>query len=278
MNPQILKVEELPEEDEEAQSHPLSHLTPDQTLEILRFLSQNKDYVRMLQQSHSDTDDEDDDSTLKSDSPDTKNVNKLPEEFTDAKIVLDETKIKAEMCSEKLVALKELIQSANNTVASIVTTQENPNLLDVKASISRSSSDSSERAGRYHKKPAPKVPDEAEEEKPLKATLVIKTGLTNNEAVDAVIKKRKKVQEKKMAAREGFSKFLAIPKNILHNAFHRDDDARSLSSRSRSTSRENVDALLNSEEDITYISLKPDRIDSDIATLTENRDETETDV
>lgn len=237
----------------------------------------------MLQSNQSDSDD--DSSTLTADSPDNKNpeVKEKLEELNDAKIVLDETKIKAEMCSEKLDALKELIQSANKTVASIV--PETPNLLDVEASVSRSNSDSSERAGKYHKKPAPKAPkdeeqefaDEDEQEKPLKATLVIKTGITNNQAVDAVIKKRRKVQEKKIAARDSFSKFLTIPKNIFHNAFHRDDDARSLSSRSRSGSREKVDALFsaNSTEDITYISLKPDSIDSDISTIPEKKEETD---
>ncbi|XP_032454861.1 uncharacterized protein LOC100120566 isoform X2 [Nasonia vitripennis] len=301
--------------------NPLSLLTPEQTLEILSFLNKHKDHIKMIQGTQN-LSDSDDDSTLKADLPpavkievnkdeskqedivhsviDVKVEEVAREEPQDNKIVIDVTNINKEMCSEKLDELKELLQNANKAVATIVSSQENlsqldgeisiiqkTNTLEIKSSpsISRSSSpDCSERAGKYHKKPAPKAPetskeeDDEEEEKALKATLVIKTGTVKSFTDNEPVKRRKK-SSAKTAARDSFSKLLTIPKNIFHNAFHKDskeDDAKSLSSE-KSVSCENVDVtnvLLHamhddknrSSEGDTYISLRSDSIDGDIAT------------
>ena len=321
--------------------NPLSLLSPQQALELFSFLTEHKDYLKMMHHQQNLSDSDDDSSTLKADPPsvtieeikkseslgsviDVKlEEEKLKEEPQDKKIVIDVSKINKEMCSPKLNELKELLESANKTVATIVSSQENlhqfdnlssdntisiiqktSNMLEINTSpnISRSNSDwdCSERAGKYNKKPAPKAPETAkdekeerdekdEEEKALKATLVIKTGtvksFTGHEAVDAVVKRRKKTNAK-TAARESFSKLLTIPKNIFHNAFHKDkdEDAKFLSSeksRSRSESYENVkrevdvtnvllsaasDEKKNSNEGDTYISLRSDSIDCDITT------------
>ncbi|XP_057339679.1 uncharacterized protein LOC130677102 isoform X2 [Microplitis mediator] len=130
---------------------------------------------------------------------------------------VDITKITDEICQEKFLELKRLLNNAHEAVASIVHTPDNSssiqgdpmpaNLEDrsnsktslptshSSASVSRSSSDC-DRAGKYHKKPAPRVPSttksefdagnndqvvdedssaEGETEQALKATLVIKT-------------------------------------------------------------------------------------------------------
>lgn len=316
------KNEELVENIEQlSPANPLSLLTPEQTLEILSFLTKHKDHMKMIQ-SAQNLSDSDDDSTLKADLPPTLRIEEkidepkqenlvhsmidvkveevAHEEPQHNKIVIDVTNINKEMCSEKLDELKELLQNANKAVATIVSSQENlsqmdgeisiiqkTNTLEIKTSpsISRSSSpDCSERAGKYHKKPAPRAPEtskeeeDEEEEKALKATLVIKTGTVKSFSDNEVVKRRKK-SSAKTAARDSFSKLLTIPKNIFHNAFHKDnkeDDAKSLSSE-KSVSCENVDVtnvLLHamndgknrSNEADTYISLRSDSIDGDIAT------------
>ncbi|KAK9295113.1 hypothetical protein QLX08_010477 [Tetragonisca angustula] len=109
--------------------------------------------------------------------------------------------------------------------------------------VSRSNSDSHGRAGKYNKKPAPKVPLTKSEEdlnssgddaqSALKATLVIKTGTVKTfsntgvtkdvfiaHAGDAKSKATKK--SKRQRTKEGFSKLLTIPRNIFHGAFSKE--------------------------------------------------------
>ncbi|XP_044593380.1 uncharacterized protein LOC123271196 [Cotesia glomerata] len=114
---------------------------------------------------------------------------------------VDITKITDEICQEKFKELKRLLNTAHEAVTSIVHPPPNEGRdsthLEVKSnskssllsspSVSRSSSDC-DRAGKYNKKPAPRVPcsksqlnsdndpeEETDVEQALKATLVIKT-------------------------------------------------------------------------------------------------------
>ncbi|XP_076161295.1 uncharacterized protein LOC143143636 isoform X2 [Ptiloglossa arizonensis] len=119
---------------------------------------------------------------------------------------------------------------------------ENTSSLDVwtTPNVSRSNSDSANRAGKYHKMPAPKVPlarseedltDETDSQNALRATLVIKTGTLKTFSSTGAPKdvffahvadKPKGKKSKKQRTKEGFSKLLTIPKNIFHGAFYRD--------------------------------------------------------
>ncbi|XP_058802924.1 uncharacterized protein LOC131670929 isoform X2 [Phymastichus coffea] len=285
--------------------NPFALLNTQQTLELLSFLSRNKEYLGMLHHQQNLSDSDDDSSTLKADTPTIK-VDDAKGSVIDVKVEEEEVaepkqqelKIDAdEICSDKLNRLKELLDSANKAVATMVGSQENLtdagisivqktcNTLEIKTSpsISRSNSDCSiERAGKYHKKPAPKAPEKEEssqdetEGRALKATLVIKTGsvktLSSNAAVDAVIKRRKR-SSAKTAARESFSKLLTIPKTIFHNAFHKDKDDESSSS-----SRENMDVTeVLANTDSSYVSLRSDSIDGDVGAM-KGKAEAETDV
>ncbi|XP_031834178.1 uncharacterized protein LOC116427684 [Nomia melanderi] len=107
------------------------------------------------------------------------------------------------------------------------------------ANMSQSISDSLNRAGKYNKKPAPKIPlttseedlNEIDSQNALKATLVIKTGTVKTFAnpsqkkdvfIAHVAEKSKGKKSKRQRTKEGFSKLLTIPKNIFHSAFHRE--------------------------------------------------------
>lgn len=176
----------------------------------------------------------------------------------------DVTKFTDDICREKFDELKKLLSNAHKAVSNIVLSQENlgseidndmnfsrnfvnkakteSDLTETYGSISslevwstptisRSNSDSKLRAGKYHKKPAPKVPpfdcmknidndDDTESQKALKATLVIKTGTIKSFTDSQQQLKRNKTIKSK--PREGFSKLLTVPKNFFHNAFHKD--------------------------------------------------------
>lgn len=202
----------------------------------------------------------------------------------------------SEICQQKFNELKELLNDAHNIATSIVSSQEkltidkvkehDVNVLGMKVddspsreydtTIQRSVTpissscnlDGDNRAGKYHKKPAPKAPldtetitnnedtNENESQNALKATLVIKTGtlrtVSNADATKDIflahttdLKKRKK-KSNRLRAKESFSKLLTIPKNIFHNAFHKeqnetsskeDDSSSTFSETSESMSR-----------------------------------------
>ncbi|XP_029667083.1 uncharacterized protein LOC115237871 isoform X2 [Formica exsecta] len=203
----------------------------------------------------------------------------------------------SEICQQKFNELKELLNDAHKIATSIVSSQEKLNTIDkgkeydvnvsgmkvddsptreydttIQRSVTPISSscnlDSDNRAGKYHKKPAPKAPldteaitnnedtNENESQNALKATLIIKTGtlrtVSNADATKDIflahttdLKKRKK-KSNRLRAKESFSKLLTIPKNIFHNAFHKeqsetsskeDDSSSTFSETSESVSR-----------------------------------------
>ncbi|XP_018348535.1 PREDICTED: uncharacterized protein LOC108752301 isoform X1 [Trachymyrmex septentrionalis] len=241
-------------------------------------------------------------------------------------------RITGEICQQKFNELKQLLDDAHKAVTRIVSSQEKLNTIDqgkehireirtddslstcacdytaVQSSITPSTSncdlDGDTRAGKYHKKPAPKAPtndevisnediDENESQNALKATLVIKTGtlrtVSNADATKDIFlahtpdtKKRKK-KSNRLRAKESFSKLLTIPKNIFHNAFHKEqneasakeeDSSSSYSGTSGSASRSSsigsqafVDtssklSVLKQEVDVEEIPLRPKRDDN----------------
>ncbi|TGZ50101.1 Receptor expression-enhancing protein 1 [Temnothorax longispinosus] len=190
----------------------------------------------------------------------------------------DLERITGEICQQKFDELKQLLDDAHKAVTGIVSSQEKLNTINrdkehvnvreiktgdsssicdrdivaqppVTPSTSSYDLDGDNRAGKYHKKPAPKAPisnetvisnediDENESQNALKATLVIKTGtLRTVSSADATkdiflahtsdTKKRKK-KSSKLRAKESISKLLTIPKNIFHSAFHREQNETS---------------------------------------------------
>ncbi|CAD6208710.1 GSCOCG00003518001-RA-CDS, partial [Cotesia congregata] len=183
---------------------------------------------------------------------------------------VDITKITDEICQEKFKELKRLLNTAHEAVTSIVHPPPNEGrdstYLEVKSnskssllsspSVSRSSSDC-DRAGKYNKKPAPRVPcsksqlnsdndpeEETDIEQALKATLVIKTGTvktftnvnntknvffthpttSHRHSSPSVSKNNKK--------KKSLSRFLAIPRNLFGNKDKSGVNSRSESSRS----------------------------------------------
>lgn len=209
----------------------------------------------------------------------------------------DRELVSDEICQQRFDELKQLLNDAHKAVSGIVSSQEenlNANegkernvsvpetqaddssstrAHDVAPAFQRSVTPSSlscnldgdNRAGKYHKKPAPKAPlvsqeddvHETEPENALKATLVIKTGTLRTfsnadvtkdvflaRAPETLTKRKKK--SGKLRAKESFSKLLTIPKNIFHSAFHKEpnessskeeDSSSTLSETSRSASR-----------------------------------------
>ncbi|XP_020281599.1 uncharacterized protein LOC109853674 isoform X2 [Pseudomyrmex gracilis] len=219
---------------------------------------------------------------------------------TPTAIVVDNREqITSEICQEKIDELKQLLDDAHKAITNIVSSQEklaesaiaiennnlsvssemkiDDDLSDNKSSrdgeIQRSPTPSSSnnldvdnRAGKYHKKPAPKTPpgneainneDEIESQNALKATLVIKTGTLRTVSNADVTKdiflahapdSTKKKKKSRLRAKDGFSKLLTIPKNIFHNAFHKEqhetsskeeDSSSTFSETSGSASRSN---------------------------------------
>lgn len=193
----------------------------------------------------------------------------------------DLERITGEICQQKFDELKQLLDDAHKAVTGIVSSQEKLNAIDrgkehvnvreirtgdssntcahdiviqspATPSTSSTSScdlDGDNRAGKYHKKPAPKAPinnealisnediDENESQNALKATLVIKTGtlrtVSNADAKKDIFlphtpdtKKRKK-KSNRLRAKESFTKLLTIPKNIFHSAFHKEQNETS---------------------------------------------------
>ncbi|KYQ54149.1 Receptor expression-enhancing protein 1 [Trachymyrmex zeteki] len=269
-------------------------------------------------------------------------VSQKPDTETDFK------RITGEICQQKFDELKQLLDDAHKAVTSIVSSQEKLNTIDkgkehvnireirtddslstcarntavqspITPSTSNSDLDGDTRAGKYHKKPAPKAPsnevisnediDENESQNALRATLVIKTGtlrtVSNADATKDIFlahnpdtKKRKK-KSNRLRAKESFSKLLTIPKNIFHNAFHKEqnevsakeeDSSSSYSETSGSASRSGsigsqmfVDtssklSVSKQEVDVVEIPLRPEcddnikNFDKDINTFTENLD------
>lgn len=157
----------------------------------------------------------------------------------------DVTKFTDDICREKFDELKKLLSNAHKAVSNIVSSQESlageiddearnvsknfvnkikiggdlsgiygsVNSLEIWSTpnISRSNSDSecneTIRAGKYHKKPAPKIPtmdnrtiaNDMDSQKAVKATLVIKTG-TIKSFTDSQQLKRKKVKSRSIRA------------------------------------------------------------------------------
>jgi len=240
-------------------------------------------------------------------------------------------RITGEICQQKFNELKQLLDDAHKAVTSIVSSQEKLNTIDkgkehireirtdnslstcacdtavqsyITPSISNCDLDGDTRAGKYHKKLAPKVPtstevisnediNENESQNALKATLVIKTGtlrtVSNADTTKDIFlahtpdtKKRKK-KSNRLRAKESFSKLLTIPKNIFHNAFHKEqneasakeeDSSSSYSETSESASRSGsigsqafVDtssklSVSKQEVDVEEIPLKSERDDN----------------
>ncbi|XP_018052638.1 PREDICTED: uncharacterized protein LOC108690064 isoform X1 [Atta colombica] len=240
-------------------------------------------------------------------------------------------RITGEICQQKFNELKQLLDDAHKAVTSIVSSQEKLNTIDkgkehireirtdnslstcacdtavqsyITSSISNCDLDGDTRAGKYHKKLAPKVPtsneiisnediNENESQNALKATLVIKTGtlrtVSNADTTKDIFlahtpdtKKRKK-KSNRLRAKESFSKLLTIPKNIFHNAFHKEqneasakeeDSSSSYSETSESASRSSSigsQAFVNTssklsvskqEVDVEEIPLKSERDDN----------------
>lgn len=190
----------------------------------------------------------------------------------------DFEQITGEICQQKFDELKQLLDDAHKAVTGIVSSQEKLNSIDrgkehvnlreirtgdssstcardiavqspVTPSTSSCNLDGDNRAGKYHKKPAPKAPitnetvtsnediNENESQNALKATLVIKTGtlrtVSNADAIKDIFlahtpdtKKRKK-KSSRLRAKESFTKLFTIPKNIFHNAFHKEQSETS---------------------------------------------------
>ncbi|XP_011693336.1 PREDICTED: uncharacterized protein LOC105453244 isoform X2 [Wasmannia auropunctata] len=190
----------------------------------------------------------------------------------------DLERITGEICQQKFDELKQLLDDAHKAVTGIVSSQERLNAVGrgkecvntreitignssstrardiavqppVAPSTSSCDLDGDSRAGKYHKKPAPKAPiskyeatgnediDENESQNALKATLVIKTGtlrtVSNADTTKDIFlarnpdaKKRKK-KSNRLRAKEGFTKLLTIPKNIFHSAFHKEQSEAS---------------------------------------------------
>lgn len=250
-----------------------------------------------------------------------------------SEIGADLERITGEICQQKFDELKQLLDDAHKAVTGIVSSQEKLNTLNrgkehvnvqeirtsdsssicardiavyppVTPNISNYDFDSDNRAGKYHKKPAPRAPtsneaiinnenlDENESQNALKATLVIKTGtlrtVSNADATKDIFlphasdtKKRKK-KSNKLRAKESISKLLTIPKNIFHNAFHKEqnetsskeeDSSSTYSETSGSASRSNsigsqvfvdASAKLSSKQevDVEEIPLRPERDDN----------------
>lgn len=249
----------------------------------------------------------------------------------ESKETLDEKNISktnvSDICQGKLDELKVLLSNARKAVTNIVSshdklhsTQENEtkvneaknreenvkpenfyenrsstNSLEVWTTpdLSRSNSEGDCRAGRYHKKPAPKAPICKDEDEPkadeeasssaLKATLVIKTGrlktFTNVSETKNVfvshLPDSGRSRKKKSRRKEGFSKLLTIPKTFFNHTFHKDsssakddeDDNSAVSdsscgSRSRSVSvgsrGENPVDKIDLENALLKVALTPD--------------------
>jgi len=247
------------------------------------------------------------------------------------KLDTETERITGEICQQKFNELKQLLDDAHKAVTSIVSSQEKLNTIDkgkehireirtdnslstcacdtavqsyITPSISNCDLDGDTRAGKYHKKLAPKVPtsnevisnediNENESQNALKATLVIKTGtlrtVSNADTTKDIFlahtpdtKKRKK-KSNRLRAKESFSKLLTIPKNIFHNAFHKEqneasakeeDSSSSYSETSESASRSGsigsqafVDtssklSVSKQEVDVEEIPLKSERDDN----------------
>ncbi|KAJ8684039.1 hypothetical protein QAD02_019831 [Eretmocerus hayati] len=264
--PEVKNIEEEGVESIEPFSavNPLSLFYSEKALEMLTYLSgHNRNYMKMLQHRQDLSDSDDDSSTLTADPSVPKTKSAYPRKMIDSNrdIEEEEQEIRGQghnnsrslLCeqseSENVEvsangAFKQIVFSEKETdplhlpgdkldlpvlhnIASLSTTEDSPSI-----SPSNSLTDCSERAGRYHKKPAPKVPESSKgeddlDEQAVKATLVIKAGtlktFTNNEAVDAVIRRRKKLNAR-TAAKDSFTKILTIPKNIFHNTFKDKDD------------------------------------------------------
>jgi len=180
-----------------------------------------------------------------------------------------------EICQQKIDELKQLLDDAHRAATNIVSSREKLDTIDkgkehdtsvsemkagdstsvdardtiVQRSVTSSSScifDDDNRAGKYHKKPAPRAPldnettsvsdaggiDEDESQNALRATLVIKTGtlrtVSNPDATKDIFlahtsdSTKKKKKSNRLRAKEGFTKLLTIPKNIFHSAFHKE--------------------------------------------------------
>ena len=186
-------------------------------------------------------------------------------------IEIDTDKRNDDICKDKFDELKKLLTEAHTAISNIASSQDNlsinkcdaikenllsPNEFNNDAtersslvhthgsisslevwstpSVSRSNSGDEIRAGKYHKKPAPKVPtsectenlEDMELQKALKATLVIKTGTLKSFTDSDDSQKSRRRKRNTTRAKDGYSKLLTIPKNIFHSAFHKNQDEK----------------------------------------------------
>ncbi|KAL7295662.1 hypothetical protein TKK_0011018 [Trichogramma kaykai] len=282
----------------------LSQLSPEQARELIAYLSKNREQAEndSFQELQDSSESDDDSSTLKADPLDQSQDNKKFDPESVANVEMKELskddksdgfKV-VDSCSDKMDELKKLLHDTKATVGSLISSQEDINL-------SKNTSECIERAGKYRKKPAPKVPinDEDEPEaRPVKATLVIKPGRVKNFSnnKDFLAFQRRKQMIAKTATKDNLTKFLTIPKSIFHNTFHKekDDDSRSISSgkfRSRSGSCEtikfNIDDALKDLADAPISCMndnescnnsKLDHLSESSSTVTQRRKSESTDV
>lgn len=185
------------------------------------------------------------------------------------------TSLVEDICRDKLEELKRLLSDARRTVSG----DQRENDAFSTSSVSRSNSESDCRAGKYHKKPAPRVPELTksaenldDSAKPVKATLVIKTGSI----------KGKNFRDKKSGEREirisksheGLAKLLKFPKTIFQG-FHKENNNKEVNT----NTEDNIEGLLlraaQTENllDDTYVSLRSDGVDDyDDASSTSSED------
>ncbi|XP_017885516.1 uncharacterized protein LOC108628026 isoform X2 [Ceratina calcarata] len=206
-----------------------------------------------------------------------------PTTATDAAVTVAD-----ELCKDKFDELKQLLSDTRKAVDDIVSTRKtsrgsehdvclNPDDTNTSRRIDDSAVERFGRAGKYNKKPAPKVPlarderraksgedddsIEADAQNAFKATLVIKTGIlksfSNATTTKDTFVARPRTssngstsrgtnqgdKSKRQRTKEGFSipRFFAIPKNIFHGAFHKSrdvDDERAGLSHTESQTRE----------------------------------------
>ncbi|XP_078038486.1 uncharacterized protein LOC144470819 [Augochlora pura] len=319
---------------------PLSHVTPEQALEILLMLSQKSnvaDYVRLDRGPSVAGNDGPIENTSQSgseppviDAEPKEPIQEPSGSVSTAEVQIihkTERTLTDELCQTKFDELKQLLSEAHKAVNNIVYTQDkqkgsNASIADslpqpvehVDTNESSEKNDPSEvkdtetkeielsnkvdgaeenssRAGKYHKKPAPRAPlseedlDETDSQNALKATLVIKTGTvktfsTTDQTKDVFIahEKSKGKKSKRQRTKEGFSKLLTIPKNIFHSAFHREHRGSLKSEDSASDISTAESRSVSIEPQETIIELSPKQSISSQDTNTDDKSENDTSV
>lgn len=171
------------------------------------------------------------------------------------------TSLVEDICKDKLEELKRLLSDARRTVSGDLKESE----VFSTPSVSRSNSESDCRAGKYHKKPAPRVPELTKSAEnlddsamPVKATLVIKTGSVRGKNFRDKKSSEREIRVSK--SHEGLAKLLKFPKTIFQG-FHRENKEVN------TNTEDNIEGLLlraaqsDNMLDDTYVSLRSDSVD-----------------